>query len=90
MSKTKVEVFTAGCPVCDDTVKLVNELACPNCEVTVYDLSKACETKECLEKAKRYGITAVPTVVVNEKIASCCDRERPSREALLASGIGRS
>lgn len=90
MSKTKVEVFTGGCPVCNDTVNLVNELACPNCAVTIYDLSKTCETRECLVKVKSYGISSVPTVVVNGKIASCCEHEKPSREALLAAGIGRS
>jgi hypothetical protein len=28
--KRKIEVFTAGCPLCDETVKLVRELACPS------------------------------------------------------------
>lgn len=41
MAKRKVEVFIAGCPVCDKTVKLVQSLACPNCEVVVYDLNKS-------------------------------------------------
>lgn len=40
MSKRLVEVFTAGCPLCDQTVKLVRELACSNCEVQVYDLKR--------------------------------------------------
>jgi len=30
LRKRKVEVFIAGCPLCDETVKLVNELACPS------------------------------------------------------------
>ena len=33
MSKRKVEVFTAGFPVCQPTVDLVNKLACSSCEV---------------------------------------------------------
>lgn len=28
MTKRLVEVFTAGCPLCDETVKLVRELIC--------------------------------------------------------------
>jgi hypothetical protein len=28
--KRTVEVFVAGCPLCDDAVKLVRETACPN------------------------------------------------------------
>lgn len=35
--KRQVEVFTAGCLLCDETVQLVRELACPSCDVTVYD-----------------------------------------------------
>lgn len=90
MAKRKVEVFTSGCYLCEDTVKLVKDLACPSCEVVVYDLSNACESKECLEKAKQYGISAVPTVVVDGKIADCCAQGKPTRKALLAAGVGRS
>jgi len=90
MTKRKVEVFTSGCYLCEDMVKLVKDLACPSCEVVVYNLADPCESKECLEKAKEYGISAVPTVVVDGKIADCCKQVKPSREALMAAGIGRS
>jgi hypothetical protein len=90
MTKRNVEVFTSGCYLCDETLQLVKELACPNCDVTVYDLSNPCETKECIEKSKTYGINSVPTVVVDEKIVECCRRGRPDREALMAAGIGQA
>jgi hypothetical protein len=32
-AKREVEVFTAGCPLCEETVNLVKSLACPNCEL---------------------------------------------------------
>lgn len=89
MSKRNVEVFTGGCFLCDETVALVKELACPNCEVAVYDLCEPCESGECIEKSKAYGITSVPAVVVDGKIVSCCLREKPSRESLRAAGVGR-
>ena len=54
--KRRIEVFTAGCPVCEETVKQVQEAACSSCEVIVYDLNKGCETNECRDKAKEYGI----------------------------------
>lgn len=41
MAKRHVEVFTAGCPVCEPAVQLVQELACPDCEVTVHDLRQS-------------------------------------------------
>jgi glutaredoxin len=90
MSRRLVEVFTAGCPLCDETVKLVQELACSNCEVQVWDLREGCATNECREKAAQYGIHRVPAVVVDGKLAECCQNQKPiSRESLISSGIGQ-
>ncbi len=83
--KRKVEVFTAGCPLCDETIKLVKALACPSCDVTVYDLRV---TEGGMDKAKEYGVNSVPTVVVNGKIAECCVRRKPNEADLKAAGIG--
>ncbi|TAK35960.1 MAG: glutaredoxin [Chloroflexota bacterium] len=84
MARTrKIEVFTAGCPLCDETVRLVHSLACPSCDVKVYDLRN-----EGLEKAREYGVSSVPTVAVDDKIASCCPQTRPNADALRAAGIG--
>ncbi|PZS36847.1 MAG: hypothetical protein DLM62_21335 [Pseudonocardiales bacterium] len=84
MAKRQVEVFTAGCPICQPTVALVQELACSDCEVTVHDLRE-----EGAEEARRYGITTVPAVVVDGRLAACCDRGGPDREQLRAAGIGQ-
>jgi len=90
MSKRLIEVFTAGCPLCDETVQLVRELACFNCEVQVWDLREGCATNECREKATEYGIYRVPAVVVNGNLVDCCVPQKPvSREALVAAGVGR-
>jgi len=90
MTKRKVEVFTSGCYLCDETVQLVKDLACPNCEVKVYNLTEPCESKECIEKSKAYGINSVPTVVVDGKIVECCQRGKPDKQALMAAGIGQA
>lgn len=87
-NKRQVEVFTAGCPLCDETVQLVNSLACPNCEVTVYDLREGCATNECREKAKAYGVHRVPAVVIDGKLADCCSVGPVSADALRAAGLG--
>lgn len=86
--KRQVEVFTAGCPLCDEAVKLVQSLACPNCEVTVYDFREGCATNECRTKAKEYGIQRVPAVVIDGKLADCCRVGPVSAEALRAAGLG--
>jgi len=83
MAKRQVEVFTAGCPVCEPAVEMVNQLACPDCEVTVYQLQE-----RGAEKAAEYGIKTVPAVVVDGRIVSCCDNRGPNRSELSAAGIG--
>lgn len=90
MAKRLVEVFTAGCPLCDESVKLVRRLAGDNCEVKVWDLRQGCATNECREKVQQYGIQRVPSVVVDGKLAQCCTNQQPiTREALVAAGIGQ-
>lgn len=84
MAKRQVEVFTAGCPVCEPTVKLVQDLACSNCEVTVYNLSE-----EGADKVQQYEIKTVPAVVVDGRLAACCDTRGPDEEQLRAAGLGQ-
>jgi glutaredoxin len=88
MTKRKIEVFTAGCPVCDEAVKTVKAAACPKCEVVIYDLNKGCETNECRDKAKAYGINRLPAVVVDGKLIGCCHQEPVSLEELRKAGVG--
>jgi len=86
--KRNVEVFTAGCPVCDPTVKMVKELACLSCDVKVHDLNKGYETDECWMEARTYNLKTVPAVVVDGKLVACCENPGPNREDLKAVGIG--
>jgi hypothetical protein len=81
--RRKVEVFTAGCPLCDETARLVSELSCPDCDVTVYDLRQSG-----IERAREYGVNSVPSVVVDGRLLECCVRGSPSKEDLRAAGIG--
>jgi len=85
MAKRKVEVFTAGCPVCSDLVELVKATACPDCELTIYNLNQG----QGVEEAKRYGVAAVPAVVVEGKLLDCCKRAHVTKHDLEAAGIGK-
>ena len=80
----KIEVFSAGCAVCEDTITLINRIACPSCEVEILDMHQT----EIAKKAKRYGIRSVPAVVVDGKLADCCAGRGPDETALRAAGIG--
>ena len=88
--KTRVEIFTANCPVCDPVVKMVNEVACENCEITTYDLVKQCEDKTCLTKLKEYGIKKVPAIAVNGKLLDCCRDSAITKDDLINAGIGQA
>ena len=89
MAKRLVEVFTAGCSVCEGVVQQVKDLAFDNCEVVVYDLNKKCDTLECEAKAKEYGVTSVPAVAINGKLVDCCKNNGVDINALKAAGLGQ-
>ena len=80
----KIEVFSAGCTVCEDTVALINKIACPSCEVEILDMHKP----EVSEKAKRYRIRSVPAIVIDGKLADCCAGRGPDERELRAAGVG--
>jgi hypothetical protein len=84
MAKRQVEVFTAGCPVCEPAVKLVKGLAGPDDEVTVHDLREVVP-----DKVEQYGIQTVPAVAVDGSLVSCCRHGGPNRDELTAAGIGQ-
>jgi glutaredoxin 3 len=83
-SKRNIEVFSAGCAACDETVATVRRIACPSCEVTVLDMHDAAVAA----KAKSYGIHAVPAVVIDGRLAACCAGPGPDEASLRAAGIG--
>ena len=90
MAKRKIEVFVADCSICDDTLERIKKEACPSCELVVYDLSKGCATNECKDKAKNYGIKQVPAVVIDGKLADCCNTQGVDVEKLKSLGLGQS
>lgn len=82
-SKRKIEVFSAGCPACNDTVALVQSVTCPSCEVTVLDMNAPHVTS----RAKSLGIRSVPAVVIDGKLAGCCAGRGPEETMLRAAGL---
>ncbi len=87
--KRKIEIFTAGCSICEGTVKQIKDAACSCCDVVIYDLNKECETNECHNKAKAYGIKSLPAVAIDGKLASCCSSRGIDIEVLKQAGLGQ-
>ncbi len=81
----KVEVFTAGCPLCEPVVEMVQRLACDRCDVTVHNLK---DDPQAAEHAKAAGVQRVPMVLVDGKPAECCQVGAVTEAGLRAAGIG--
>lgn len=90
LTKRKIELFTAGCTVCEPVVEMVKAMACSSCEVVIYNVAQPCDTKECLEKVKAYGIKALPAIAVNGKLLNCCQNKGISVDELKKAGIGQA
>ncbi len=86
MEKRKIEIFSAGCPACDETVQLVNSIACSSCDVQVLDMRQA----DVAARAKEYGVRSVPAVVIDGKLSECCTNRGIDAETLKAAGVGMS
>ncbi|RQR55736.1 hypothetical protein DIE21_03210 [Burkholderia sp. Bp9140] len=84
-AKRRVEVFSAGCAVCNDTVAMVQRLACPSCEVLVLDMHDA----QVADRARQLGIRSVPAVVIDGQLASCCAGRGVEEQSLRAAGLGQ-
>lgn len=80
----KIEVFTAGCPCCDEAVTAVKAAACPSCDVQVRDMKDPTIAAD----AKRYGINRVPAVVIDGKLADCCAAGAVNIDKLRSMGLG--
>ncbi len=85
-TKRKIEVFSAGCPICKETIELVNRIACPSCEVSVLDMKE----EKVARRARELGIRSVPAVLINGELADCCSGRGPDESALRAAGLGQS
>jgi len=86
MSNTRqIEVFSAGCPVCATALDLVNEIACPSCDVSVLDM----HDPQVAQRAAALGIRSLPAVLIDGVLADCCAGRGPDEAALRAAGLGQ-
>ncbi len=84
MATRTIEIFSAGCPACDEAIDLVQDLACSGCTVEVLDM----RDPQVAARAKQLGIRSVPAVVVDGKLADCCAGSGVDRATLQAAGVG--
>ena len=80
-TRKKIEVFSAGCPACSETIEVVKRLAGSSHAVVVHDMNKS----EVASKAGRYGVRSVPAVVIDGKLAGCCVGGGPDEQVLRSA-----
>lgn len=80
----QVEIFTAGCPVCEPVVQLVKDTAGAHCNITIHNLSE--DHNDAIRK--KYVLTRLPAVAVDGKLLDCCKNSAITKEDLISAGIG--
>lgn len=84
-TKRKVEIFSAGCPVCEKTVAMVERVACPACDVEVLDMHVPVVAR----RAKELNIRSLPAIVIDGKLADCRLGSKADDQTLRSVGIGQ-
>jgi glutaredoxin len=82
MSK-QIEIYSAGCPLCEDAIALVNRIAEPSARISVLDTHQ----QDIAARARVLGIKSLPAVVIDGKPADCC-AGRGVDEQVLRANLG--
>ena len=72
------------CARCFDAIDLVNSLAGPDDEVTILDVERSVVA----DRARELDILSVPCVVIDGKVADCC-QNGINEETLKTAGLGQ-
>jgi glutaredoxin len=83
-NKRKIEIFSAGCPACHDAIETVERIACGSCETEVLDMHQP----EVAARAEQLGISRVPAIVIDGKLAECCGAGGVNEQVLRDAGVG--
>lgn len=85
VTKRKIEIFSAGCPACEETIARITNFACPSCDIDILDMKDTGVAK----RAQDLGVRSVPAVAIDGKLADCCSGRGPDQAVLQAAGLGQ-
>ena len=85
MATRTVEVFSAGCATCTETIEMVQHAASPSCNITILDMHDPAVA----QRAKDMGIRSIPAVLIDGKLADCCAGRGPDIATLRRAGLGQ-
>ena len=81
----KIEIFSAGCPACEETTSRIKELACPNCD----GLSEDEMGGVVAEGASALGDGSFPDVGRDGRVADCGAGGGRKEAVWQAGGLGQ-
>ena len=76
--KHKIEIFSAVCATCQETIDMVRKIAGPDHEVQIHDMHQ----EGIASRAKQHGVRSLPAVMVDGKLAGCCAGRGPDEHVL--------
>ncbi len=76
--KHKIEIFSAGCATCKETIDMVRKIAGPDHEVQIHDMHQ----EGIATRATQHGVRSLPAVVIDGKLAGCCAGRGPDEHIL--------
>lgn len=79
----QIEIFSAGCPACDEAIDTVNRVAHSGSDISVLDMSDPAVAT----RAKPLGIARVPAVVINGQLADCCATGGPIDADVISKAV---
>lgn len=82
----KIEILSAGCPICEDVVRQIQDAACSSCEIEVQDMRDPTVS----ERAVLLGVRSVPAVVIDGVLTGCCSDRGVDVAVLQAAGLGKN
>lgn len=80
MNTRKIEIYTGNCPLCEDTVQLVLEMAGQRFDVQIYNI------QEQPNQVHKYDVKAVPSIAIDGMLVLI---GKPSRAQLKAVGLNQ-
>ena len=83
--KKQIEIFTAGCPICEPVVQLVKDTASDNNKIIIHNLSM--KTPNAIIGIKKYKIKHLPAIVIDGTLLSCCKNIKITKSNLLNAGL---
>ena len=83
-AKRKIEIYSAGCSICQEAIETVKSIACESCDVEVLDMNQS----DIASRARELGICSVPAVVIDGRLADCCSGRGIDEATLRRAGLG--